>query len=120
MTNTDEAKLRKRAEKAPQPGPWKAIEGPDGEWRVVDAHGMWVCDVGRDKLDAQFIAAAHPQAVIALLDTIAKLRADAQEQATRTCAAFDYIEQNQGDTQVLQDAMQIDIGNVNLDGSRKA
>lgn len=76
MTPADIAALRGLCERATQPGPWTrrtSARYPTGEFMVVDANGMWVCDVGAAPHDAAFIAAANPAAVAALLDRVEEL-----------------------------------------------
>jgi hypothetical protein len=69
---TDTKRLRELAEAA-TPGPWKwsATEGSDASFKITTSdHTL----LGRD--DARFIAAANPQAVIALLDQLAAANAE--------------------------------------------
>lgn len=61
--------IRRHATRAPQPGPWR-LDRQGDSWVVLDANGFWVCDVGRDELDARHIAACDPQSVIKLLDDL--------------------------------------------------
>jgi len=72
MTPEQHNKLHANASAATQPGPWsvKAVTraGFPDRFVVLDAHGMWVCDVGEAPLDAAFIAAADPQTVLGLLE----------------------------------------------------
>lgn len=69
----DTTKLRELAQKA-TPGPWEQInhivftETGDLEWVVANARS------GNSIIDAEYIAAANPATVLALLDEIDRLR----------------------------------------------
>jgi hypothetical protein len=95
MSAPDKAALRALAEKA-TPGEWRAegraipvhsknvdflVRADARHWAVASAHAMRGCsdpvmDVSADEAlaNAAYIAAAHPQAVLALLDENARLR----------------------------------------------
>lgn len=88
MTTTAETKMRHHARRAPQPGPW-TVEKQGEDWAVLDANGFWVCNVGKDELDARHIAACDPQSVIAVLD-----RVDVGEQE-RTDASGDVVAEHE-------------------------
>lgn len=76
------AEMRRLAEAA-TPGPWRADEKPDedgdqyveaidpadGQWWVVAEVGYWM-----NSANAAYIAAVHPQAVLAVLDALAAAR----------------------------------------------
>jgi len=65
--------LRALAEKATQPSPWEAVpDGDNGRFLVLDADGTWVADCGIDPIQSAFIAAFHPERVLALFAIIDK------------------------------------------------
>lgn len=88
---TDLTALREAAEKA-TPGPWRALTsgviGGD-HWYVCDPGEMVAyvaandgSDEGQRQSNAEYIAAAHPSAVLALLDEIDVLRRQRDDTAT--------------------------------------
>lgn len=86
MTALDHAALRALAEAA-TPGPFRRVSFADGtEGVVATIQGttmeLATCCNGLARANADYIAAAHPQAVLALLDEVERLRA-AIEQAFR-------------------------------------
>lgn len=65
----DTTALKKAAAAATQPSPWSLrYDEEQQSYLVMDAHGMWVADIGLAPADAEFIAAAHPRAVLALIE----------------------------------------------------
>ena len=67
--------LHALATAATQPGPWTVKRTAHvGTYTVLDAHGMWVADVGAAPKDAAFIAACSPEVVLELLDDNVGLR----------------------------------------------
>lgn len=88
----DWAALRRLAEAA-TPGPWRAEDGyrsPD----VLDAHGLVVAATitsdmrwRDDSANGAYIAAAHPAAVLALLDQRDAARAQAERWDTEAAAS---------------------------------
>ncbi|WP_448679963.1 ead/Ea22-like family protein [Pseudomonas nicosulfuronedens] len=88
---TDLTKLKELAELA-TPGPWSAIweEGDDTAWpnlfpiiqadsgeTVIGNEGFY-SDLEQDKANAQFCAAANPQAILGLIAEIAGIKAETE------------------------------------------
>lgn len=71
---TDLKKLRKLAEKA-NPGPWIEKRDPFDVERihVVDPDDEIICSVRGTTRNSYFIATAHPQAIIEILDRLERL-----------------------------------------------
>ncbi|MGE0206143.1 MAG: hypothetical protein AB7E70_19530 [Hyphomicrobiaceae bacterium] len=82
MKQSDIDRLRRITDATSQPSPWRVDKQQD-RYVVLDRDSMWICDVGRDPLQAKFIAAASPDVVLALLDRIATLTALAGEACDR-------------------------------------
>ncbi|HCF3534156.1 TPA: ead/Ea22-like family protein [Pseudomonas aeruginosa] len=89
---TDTKKLKELAERA-TPGPWSAAweEVDDTAWpnlfpviqagngEVVIGNEGFYTDLEQDKANATFCAAANPQAILALLDEIDRLKSENEE-----------------------------------------
>lgn len=77
MSDPAHDKLRDLASKFTQPGPWRIVALKTG-FSILDRHDMWLADLGKSPIgDARYIAAMSPDVVLALLDRIDALEANA-------------------------------------------
>jgi hypothetical protein len=101
---TDLSKLAELARATTQPSPWSLqLRRPDrhGHAYAIDCDGMWVANCGDDVEQAAYIAAAHPGAILDLIERVRRL--EQLERAAREWHRY-YGETGVGDATAFAEA----------------